>query len=60
TPDMARQGDILRTLAALVDAGALRTTLSATLHGLSAQTFIEAHRRLESGQVIGKLAVRFE
>lgn len=57
TADMAHQGEILRTVAERVDAGELRTTLTETLEGLSAETFVEAHRRLESGRMIGKLVV---
>lgn len=57
TPDMAEQGRILARVAALVDAGRLRTTLTDTLSPISADTLREAHRRLESGRTIGKLAV---
>jgi len=60
TPDMARQGEILATAAKWVDKGELKTTLTETLRGLSAETFIEAHRRLESGRMIGKLVVKFD
>lgn len=57
TPDMAEQGRILARVAALVDAGRLRTTLTDTLSPISADALREAHRRLESGRTIGKLAV---
>ncbi len=57
TADMAEQGRILARVAELVDAGRLRSTLTETLSPISAGTMREAHRRLESGRTIGKLAV---
>ena len=57
TPDMAEQGRILARLAELIDAGQIRGTLTDTLAPISAATLREAHRRLESGSTIGKLAV---
>ncbi|MDC7806006.1 zinc-binding alcohol dehydrogenase family protein [Luteimonas sp BLCC-B24] len=57
TEDMAEQGRILARVAELVDAGRLRGTLTDTLSPISAETLREAHRRLESGRTIGKLAV---
>jgi len=57
TPDMAEQGRILARLAELIDAGQMRGTLTDTLSPISAATLREAHRRLESGNTIGKLAV---
>lgn len=57
TPDMARQGHILAETARLLDEGLLRHTM--TEHGgvLSAATLRQAHARLESGQMIGKLVL---
>ena len=60
TPDMVRQHDILAQVARLVDNGQIVSTLTETLHGLRAATFIDAHRRIESGHMIGKLAVVFD
>lgn len=57
TTDMGEQGRILARVAELVDAGKLRGTLTETLSPISAETMREAHRRLESGRTIGKLAV---
>ena len=57
TEDMAKQGEILRAVARLVDDGVVQTTLTETLTGLSAATFIAAHERLEQGRMIGKLVV---
>jgi len=57
TDDMAEQGRILARVAALIDAGDLKLTLADTLSPISAATLIEAHRKLESGTMIGKLVV---
>ncbi|HRO27798.1 MAG TPA: zinc-binding alcohol dehydrogenase family protein, partial [Luteimonas sp.] len=57
TPDMDEQGRILARVAALVDAGKLRSTLHGMLSPINAANLREAHRRLESGRSIGKLAL---
>lgn len=57
TPDMIRQHEILAEVAALVDAGRIRTTLTGELGSMSAESLREGHRRLESGTTIGKLAL---
>jgi len=57
TPDMVRQHDILADVSRLVDAGAIRTTLTENLGPLSVQTLLDGHRRLESGATIGKIAL---
>ena len=57
TADMDRQGRILAQVAQLVDDGRLRGTLRETLSPISAANLREAHRRLESGRSIGKLAL---
>ncbi|MBB3343781.1 zinc-binding alcohol dehydrogenase family protein [Luteimonas sp. RC10] len=57
TADMEAQGRILARVAALVDAGQLRGTLGRTLSPIDADTLREAHRLLESGATIGKVAV---
>lgn len=57
TADMIEQHRILARTASLVDAGELRTTLTETLRPINAATLREAHRRLESGSTIGKLAL---
>jgi NADPH:quinone reductase len=56
-PDMDRQGWILAQIAALADAGRLRPTRTATLHGLTPETLTEAHDTLATGAQIGKLAI---
>jgi NADPH:quinone reductase len=58
-PDMALQGRWLAEIAALVEAGKIRSTMTDCLDGLSAKTVREAHRRIESGTTIGKIAMRF-
>lgn len=57
TADMAEQGRILARVAELLDAGRLRGTLNDTLSPINAIHLREAHRRLESGTTIGKLAL---
>jgi hypothetical protein len=43
----------------MVDDGRVRSTQTETLHGLSASTFLEAHRKLEQGKMIGKLVIAY-
>jgi NADPH2:quinone reductase len=57
TADMGEQGRILERVAALVDAGELRGTHAETIGRIDAANLREAHRRLESGRTIGKLAL---
>jgi len=57
TADQAEQGHILERVAALIDAGELRSTRTETLSPITAANLREAHRRLESGSTIGKLVL---
>lgn len=57
TPDMARQGEILDAVAALLDEGKLQTTLSETLQGLSVETLKAAHQRVLEGHMRGKVVM---
>ena len=57
TGDMHRQGEILQQVAQLIDAGRLRGTLTSALSPINADTLRQAHRQLESGTTIGKLAL---
>ncbi len=57
TADQAEQGRILERVAALIDAGELRSTRNETLTPINAANLREAHRRLESGSSIGKLVL---
>jgi NADPH:quinone reductase len=57
TPDMVRQHEILERVAQLLDAGELRSTLTQTLQPINAANLREAHRMIESGATIGKVAL---
>lgn len=57
TPDMIEQHHLLDKVAALVDAGVVRTTLTATLSPMNAEQLRAAHARIESGRMIGKVVV---
>ena len=54
---MIRQHEILRDVAALVDQGKLKTTMTRRLKPISAATLREAHEAVESGRTIGKVVV---
>jgi NADPH2:quinone reductase len=55
TADLAEQGRILARVAALVDAGELRSIAREMLSPIDASNLREAHRRVESGRGVGKL-----
>lgn len=57
TPDIAEQGRLLARVAALVDAGALRSTVSERLSPISAAQLRRAHALVESGRMRGKVAL---
>jgi NADPH:quinone reductase len=57
TPDMIEQQRLLARTAALVDDGALRTTVTKTIGEFSAAGLREAHRDVETGRMTGKVAV---
>ena len=57
TADMQAQHELLDTVAELVAAGRLRTTLTETLSPINAANLRTAHARLESGRTIGKLVL---
>jgi NADPH:quinone reductase len=57
TPDMQAQHTILNEVSRLVDAGALRTTLSETLGTINAANLKTAHALLEAGRAKGKLVL---
>jgi len=54
TPDMIAQHRLLTSVAELVDARVLRTTLTTSLGPMSAETIAQGHRLVESGRSIGK------
>jgi zinc-binding alcohol dehydrogenase family protein len=57
TADMARQGEILNDVAALVDAGVLKSTLQVDLGRINAHNVMQAHQLIGSGRMIGKVAM---
>jgi len=57
TADMIEQHRLLERVAALIDAGELKSTHSATIGTINAANLREAHRQLESGTTIGKLSL---
>ncbi|SQI42751.1 Zinc-type alcohol dehydrogenase-like protein SA1988 [Leminorella richardii] len=59
TPDMAEQGRILQRVAALIDEGKLKGSLSTTLHGLSVENVELAHQKQSEGKSIGKTVILY-
>ncbi|MFG0833984.1 zinc-binding alcohol dehydrogenase family protein [Aeromonas bivalvium] len=57
TPDMIEQHHLLGRVAALIDQGVLKTTLTRTLPELTPATLAQAHGELESGSMMGKLVI---
>ena len=59
TEDMEKQHQILNEIAKLLDKGTLKTTLTTTLKGFTADNLKEAHKMQESGKTIGKTVIQF-
>lgn len=57
TPDMARQGQLLNEVAALVDAGRIRSTATETAGRIDAATLRRVHAQIESGTARGKIVL---
>ena len=57
TPDKGRQGEILDTVAAMVEEGVVQTTRHEALGEISAENLRAAHRALEGGHVVGKIVL---
>lgn len=57
TPDMGAQGALLAEVAALVDAGTIRTTLQEVRGEITAAHLREAHTFIESGRSLGKIVL---
>jgi zinc-binding alcohol dehydrogenase family protein len=57
TPDMVEQHRLLCRVADWVDAGEVKSTLTATLGPINATNLREAHARVESKAMIGKVVV---
>jgi zinc-binding alcohol dehydrogenase family protein len=57
TPDMIAQHHILTEIAELVDAGAIRTTVSENFGRINAANLRRAHQLVESGKARGKIVL---
>jgi zinc-binding alcohol dehydrogenase family protein len=57
TPDMQAQHDLLNEAARLFDEGVLKTTMAESYGPLTAQNLRNAHGKIESGSMIGKLVL---
>ncbi|MGB5605272.1 MAG: zinc-binding alcohol dehydrogenase family protein [Gammaproteobacteria bacterium] len=57
TPDMAEQGRLLNEVAALVDAGRIRSTATEVAGRIDAATLRVVHAQLESGTARGKIVL---
>lgn len=57
TADMAEQGKLLNEVAALVDAGRIRSTATEVAGKISAATLRAVHARIESGSSRGKIVL---
>jgi hypothetical protein len=55
--DMSEQGHLLNQVAALVDAGRIRTTMQTNLGEINAATMKGAHKLVESGKTIGRIVL---
>lgn len=55
--NMASQGQILSQLARLFDQEEIKSTVTQTIKGLTAEHLFEAHQLVEKGQMIGKLVI---
>jgi len=59
THDMEEQHKILNRIAALLDDGTLKSTLTTTLKGFTVENLKKAHAMQESGKTIGKTVIEF-
>ena len=57
TPDIARQHEILETIADLVDAGTLRTTMTNNIGRIDAAHLRKAHALVEGARTLGKIVL---
>ena len=57
TPDMAEQGRLLNEVAALVDAGRIRSTATEVAGKIDAATLRKVHALIESGSARGKIVL---
>jgi NADPH:quinone reductase-like Zn-dependent oxidoreductase len=54
---MIEQHQLLNTVADLVDSNKIKTTLTEVLSPINAENLRKAHRKLESGTIIGKIVL---
>jgi NADPH2:quinone reductase len=57
TPDMVEQGKLLNEVAALVDAGRIRSTATEVAGRIDAATLRKVHAQIESGRARGKIVL---
>lgn len=57
TPDIAEQGKLLTEVAALVDAGRIKTTATGNFGSINATNLRAAHKLIESGKTKGKIVL---
>jgi len=57
TDDIARQGEILNEVAALIDTDKIRSTATATYGTINAENLKRAHALIESGKARGKIVL---
>jgi NADPH2:quinone reductase len=57
TPDMISQHHLLNTVADLIDDNKIKSTLIDVLSPINAENLRKAHRKLESGTIIGKIVL---
>ena len=57
TPDMIEQHNLLNQTAALIEAGTLKTTLTANLGKINAANLKRAHKLIEGGHTLGKIVL---
>jgi hypothetical protein len=58
TPDMIEQHKLLNRIADWIERGTLKRILRETLRPINADNLKKAHAKLESGTMIGKLALK--
>jgi NADPH:quinone reductase len=57
TPDMAEQGRLLNEVAALVDGGRIRSTITEVAGKIDAATLRRVHAQIETGKTCGKIVL---
>lgn len=59
TEDMDYQGKLLEEVATLVDNGTIKSTATEYFSGLKVDTFRQAHQRVETSHVVGKVVISY-